>query len=315
LAAVLCSIALLVPVSAQASGSPSGSTPLHLRFRIVARNVSTLSSSGDYIGYARLDEFGDAEPLVALDDRTGARTLVGGCGMSALGSPWVAFDCISGGFFQLFDIRTRTWHYVRCDRLCDANSPWLGGVIVGARWLGLQIDPHAPCGDGEHNSCGPTTYLFYNIASGRSRTPRVGPTTIVDLDSPTLTRRLCAPLAEPTSPPGTPPFPPDVTFYGRFALLEAQTGIYLQRCGSRLNVPLVTAGYAGQLVGNQQAVAFCPASSAPGSGIFLPSLRRFMFTLPRGTYSCWAAALGPRHLYILDTQRRLLFAAPLGPGP
>ena len=178
----------------------------------------------------------------------------------------------------------------------QASESWRPRAIgaVGARWLEVQVQPHDPCGNGVHYSCGPTTYIYYNIRTGKPQSPSVGGTTIIDLNSPTLTRQICPPLVGPA-----------LTFYGSVAVSEEPGGIYVERCGSHLNLPLVLAPYAGTLLANTHAVAFCSSSSEQQPGIFLPSLRRLTFTAPSSPGGCGSTVLGARHLYYVDMQERL----------
>jgi hypothetical protein len=176
-------------------------------------------------------------------------------------------------------------------------------VAIGAKWLALSVAPHPSCDDGEHADCGPTTYLFYNIATGKPRIPRLSPGMLVDLDSPTLTRRICRPLQIPE---GDPTFPAPFMFYGRYALELPVTGIYLDRCGSRLHLPLLRGPYNVAMFGNSQAVGFCTrlAQVTTGAqqvmqGLYLPSLRRFQVIMPSDLGCPQGVALGPRHLAVI----------------
>jgi hypothetical protein len=308
---------LLLLSSGQAVGSPLA---LHLSFRHVAGGVASLSASGDYVGYSRsgATAHGGSTAFVLRDERTGAQSTLRrpDCGPGTVGVPWVAFECSHGPLFQLYNVRTHKWRRIRCDRQCQPYQYMIESLRVGVNWLAVEIAPHEGCGDGVHNDCGANTHLFYNIATGKPRVPNLTQKTMVDLDSTKLTRRVCSPLTVPSYSAASPGFPPLLTFYGKFGLAQESNGVYLRRCGSHLNMPLVSGYYAGQLIGNAHAVALCRDSRQPGAGIFLPSLRRFTFTLPSTAERCWAAALSPDHLYVLDTQRSVLWDAafPADPG-
>lgn len=306
-------LAMLVAMPGQAIGAQNAPAALHLKFRLLARDVWDLSGSGRYVGYTRPYVRPPSEQFVLLDDGTGKRIAARwplaakgpSCGPGKLGGQWVGFDCANAGGprFRFYDIATRKWRLVRCDVGCQQIYYFVDLVAVGTKWFALSVAPHESCGDGVHYTCGSTTYIYYNIATGRPRSPRAGVHTIIDLDSPTLTRAVCRPL------PGSTIFPSPLTLYGPFALSSEQTGFYLRRCGSPLHMPLAEKTVQA-LIGNAQAVAYCPDAPDPNqqaSGIFLPSLRRFTFSLPTGT-RCWQAVLGPRHLYVVDMQRRLWVA-------
>jgi hypothetical protein len=77
----------------------------------------------------------------------------------------------------------------------------------------------------------------------------------------------------------------------------------VERCGSDLNLPLVLAPYAGSLLANTHAIAFCSSSGEHQPGIFLPSLRRLTFTAPSAPGGCGSTVLGPRRLYYVTHRR------------
>jgi hypothetical protein len=317
LGAVLSALlAMLIAMPSLGAGAQNAPVVVHLKFRLLARDVSGLTGSGRYVGYTYQSPH--PQQFVLLDDQTGKRTIVNrpGCGPGVLGGPWVAFDCVPATKrFQLYNIQTRKWRRLACDAVCQQFYYVVDVRAVGARWLELSVAPHQPCGDGVHSSCGPTTYIYYNIATGKPRSARVGRTTIIDLNSPELTRRVCRPLPLPAG--SVSPFPLLQAFCGSFAVAEESNGLYLERCGSRLHMPLATGPSSiGGYVGNTQAVVVFPTCIEPctgpaGSGIFLPSVRRFTFGLPSGLagYPPPVGYLGARHIYAFDTQDGRLWLA------
>jgi hypothetical protein len=97
-------------------------------------------------------------------------------------------------------------------------------------------------------------------------------------------------------------------------------------CGTNLDLPLVAEppGIEGLVVATTNAVVLFPscqsACSPPvGSGVFLPSLRPFTFDVSSGVGLSGSpppvAYLGPRHIYLLDTQSARLWAAPFPSKP
>jgi hypothetical protein len=148
-----------------------------------------------------------------------------------------------------------------------------------------------------HNTCGPSRYYFLNIATRKMRSATQTATTVLDLDSPTLLRRLCAPLRIESGAQAS--FPPAFTFYSDFAVAQEQSGIYVERCGSDMRIPLAVTPYGGYIVANDQAAAMC--TNAGVSGVFMPSRRRF--ELGRPFDEC--PVLGPRNLYVIDVHGRL----------
>jgi hypothetical protein len=174
----------------------------------------------------------------------------------------------------------------------------------------VEITPPQWCGpsDPTHYECGPTTYLFYNIATGRTRTglPSLGPNEFVDLNSATLTSRLC----DPVSAPAGSAYPPPVALDRPFAFVQSESGIYVQKCGSSQRTYLTTdpnkwsiTPFAASFYESTRAAGFCTSQSTGNSlvetleGIYLPSLTQFTADVPQGGW-CGVAALGPRHIYI-----------------
>jgi hypothetical protein len=291
--AALSAMSFAMPALATGGRAP---VVVHLKFRLVARGASTPSVSGRYVGFTQTTSTRQrtSAHFVLLDDRTGKRIVMSpNCDAGVVGAPLVALSCDSSQWYGLYNIRTRKLRRFPCKALCQQDYYYSNIWAVGVRWLEVQVEPHQSCGDGVHYSCGPTTYIYYNTRTGSPRFPSVRPSTIIDLNSPTLTRHICRPLVGPS-----------LTLFGSFAVAEERGGVYVERCGSHLNLPLALAPYAGTLVGNTQAVAFCGVLSQHEAGMFLPSLRRFTFTLPSGLAG-QCPVLGARHIYIDDAQERL----------
>ena len=327
-------LALAIPAIANAtiigdaSAAQNPPATLHLKYRVLVSNVQSLVNlggnrdlvaSGRYVGYLRPSLHPLGEQFVLVDDKTGKQIAakwptsrigryLAVCSPT-LGDTWLAFECDTGSGIRLrfYNLHTRKWRGVACDSTCQhVNNPQV--LAVGARWFLLTGAPDAPCGDNVHNDCGPGATLYYSIATGKRGFPQVDAHTIIDLDSSTLTQPVCRPLQAPLPNVGgyLAAFPPSLTFFGRFAVSEETSGLYVEECGSQLHLPLVGAGYEGRLFGASQAVAFWN-SNPQVSGIFLPSLRRFTFNVPSGFSG---AALGPRHLYVITPTHVWVAALP-----
>ncbi len=132
-----------------------------------------------------------------------------------------------------------------------------------------------------------TTEQFQNLRTRELRgAPSTGPTTMIDLDSPTLVSNICRPLRQlidenlvfSYSPPGL-----GGTF-GGFALDETAQWTYLERCGSRMRRRLPALPGVRPLMpwlpttGNAHALLW--QQSRQLSGMFLPSGRQFTIPLP-----------------------------------
>ena len=327
------SVVVLSAISSQALATAGNPVALHLTFRKVASHLTGWPvGSGRYIAYGIFRYGIQPWRFVLLDDITGKRTTMTACGHPPvpppwkLGGPWVAFDCPSlAKRWQLYNIYTHRWRRLRCDATCRRNNGFIEINAVGDKWLALDIVPHQPCGDGIHNECGPRLYLYYNIATGGPKIPHPPADAFIDLDSPTLTSRLCSPVP---SPAGLETFPPPLAFDGRFVFVQASSGIYVQGCGSTHQTYLTTNPNAWTIspfqlafFKSQYAGVFCSPQPQPNGikqgifGIYLPTLTTFIAALPQDSF-CGQAALGPRHLYIAGApDTTTLLAATFPPRP
>jgi hypothetical protein len=76
-----------------------------------------------------------------------------------IGGPWVAFECgPAAKRWQLYNIQSHRWRRLACETDCHYAT----FVAVSAVWLLVEVTPHQSCGDGIHNECGPTTYVFHH---------------------------------------------------------------------------------------------------------------------------------------------------------
>jgi len=294
---LLAACALTLLAAGNAAAAP---VKLHLKWRLVARNVTGLTGSGRYIGYTATAP--RRYPFVLIDDLTGHRTVLSrnGCVEGGLSTTWVAFQCgVGAAAFQLYNIHTHKWRVLGCYRQCAANETQIGVIDVGAKWLTLYVAPHGFCGPVTYKSvCGPPDYYFLNVATRKLRTSVTqSARKVLDLGSSALLRPLCAPLR--IEPGAQTAYPPAFSFYGGFAVAEQPSGIYVERCGSPTRIALARAPYAGHVVANQQAAAFCSGSGV--EGVWMPSRRHFSFGRPFGE----CPVLGPKNLYVIDEHRRL----------
>ena len=254
---------------------------LHLKFRTIATGAFDPTTNRQYVGYTKLNG-----QFVLLNDRTGKRiTLKAGCGPGVLGGPFVAFDC--GSSLKLYAIRTRKWRRIRCGAICEQYAYSASVAGVGTRWIALEVPPHQDCSDDVHSSCGPTSYSFYNVATGKRAFPATDAGAVIDLNSPSLTRHVCAPVQVPADEPA---FPPPLTFLGSFVVNVSPPGIDLEQCGTSTRRSLAVTPYAGVLAANLTAAGFCQDGTL--AGFFLPSLRPFRTATP----GC-GVMLAARHIY------------------
>jgi hypothetical protein len=152
-----------------------------------------------------------------------------------------------------------------------------GVAGIGADWIALLES----CGAG--SKCG-GVIQFQNLQTGQAELDPRNQATSVDLSSPTLTARACAPLTVPKGDVdgawGT--LTPD----DGFTIAAGDAGAYLERCGSKLHqflthTPNLDACPVGPCAppSNSHVVIWQSAYGRLG-GIFLPSRQRFSIPVP-----------------------------------
>jgi hypothetical protein len=298
-----------------AVAAPAGAKPqtLHLRFQRIAKGVdghcgNAVVTSGAYM-LVSLGPPGSqacASRFLLIDDRTGKHTVLRPGGYTyvlAFGAPWILFARDLN--FELYNLATRKWRPLGCNGRCQPDATV--GYVLGTRWLEFIVEGQQSCGDGVHFECGPDTYAYYNLHTHEVRhgSPQTSKR-IVDLDSPTLVRRLCAPLRVPEDG--------SLTLEGRVGIATGARGSYLERCGSRARMPLDTRSPGspdGGLIESSQAV-LRPLLGSTGAwsgkidGVWLSSRRRFSATVPvRLNPNVALIALDATHLYLVDGRARL----------
>lgn len=229
--------ALLAAIALAATAAPAAAKPqtLHLHFQRVASGVGAhcgngVLTSGPYVlaSLAKPGTRACPSRFLLLDDSAGKQTVLrpgGYTTVQAFAAPWILFS------HNLYNIVTHKWRPLGCSSPKCAPDGTIG-VVLGARWLEMIVQGHQSCGDGVHFECGPDTYVYYNLLTHQVRhgSPQTS-TRVVDPDSPTLTRRVCAPLRVPASG--------SLTLEGKVALSSNADGRrILERCGSRLHMPV-----------------------------------------------------------------------------
>ena len=185
---------------------------------------------------------------------------------------------------------------------CRSKPIWLYNLTIG-RWVGIDLSAQRVDSVGRYwirffrsdpqceavvlGHCELTAYL-QNIKTGAVKLDpaTVGGRIYDDLNTPTGSRPLCAPLRYPDEEgPASTPMLGWLTFYGQFAITEGNAGIHLRRCGSRLDLTL--PGLLGfSLFANSRAVIWNqlvlrrPLRYVAPVGLFFPSLRRFTMSVP-----------------------------------
>lgn len=307
-AVVLLSVLIaLGGASAVASAHKHKRRPLvlHPRFHVVGSALA-VDTDGPYALLLSVPGVDGVSSGTLIDEQTGTRTTPSypGCSLNAFSSslsgPWLMLsscDRADGGF-ELYNLYTGEWRtvvpapaVVRLENECTMPD-YCGGAVagLGAYWIEWSIVPCRYC---------TAKYLFQNLDTGQVRGLlgwRAGGRIIPNLDSQSLAQRLCPPLTVPSTGPtvlGGPPGPVALSFYGSFAIAG---DALLERCGSRLK--LAVGNHNGVLANSHAVVWTRGPNSRRLSGLFLPSLRRFVIATPSiPTEYGWALSSG--ELYVI----------------
>jgi hypothetical protein len=276
--AACCLVGVAVPALALADRS-AGPREVRLQFRRVG--LGSASTDGRYVvlasGYA-----GPDVKVTLIDGRTGTRrplpqsdscTALGGFGPP--GSHLLeGTGCVSSSgklTIPLYSLMTGRTRFVTINSIdCNVEGEEECSAGAGSDWAAFTLTAY-------HE---PTQSGYQNLRTGAVTSgPTLTPTTQLDLNSPTLTSRICPPLRNvPNS---------SLTFYGRFAIDEVEHGHafpeYLVRCGSKLHMrltsPLDVFGTGPRVFGSSSALMW-PAGAHLLEGIALPSLARFEIRTP-----------------------------------
>ena len=291
-----------VEASAQRRQVSSRTLVLHPRFRLAATGITGIQSSGPYVFWLTPEATDQTQAGVLIDDRTGQRTSVSRpeCGSPVIGGSWLVFNsgnCGSPLQIALYPLVGGAPRMV--PRPFAAAS-----VALGTRWV--EFDRN--CDD--VHLC--PNYIFVNIQTGATRTASVPAGSLIDLNSAKLARKICRPLRLPTIPLFELPTR-SLVFDGRFAIATGASGIFLERCGRRLHLRISPYGnpFVGDVVGANAHTVVWQSWGRLLTGVFLPTLRRFVIRLPAN--SSYNIELGPRTLYLLDSNGQV-WTAP-APSP
>jgi hypothetical protein len=266
---------------------------LHIHPRQVPDGAFTYPQVSDHYAVFPL---GPSGYYSIFNDRTrkwSQFTLPDGCDLwspsGSFGVPWSLLDC--GGVSKLYDVRTRQLRGFPCGTACEFLSED-ETIAIGSHWVEMY---YQDC-PGSHQACSPST-SYLRIPNGTTQSYTPSSTTFVNLNSPTLVHTLCFPLRRPAQ--GA------IYVDGRFAVVVDQTGVFLERCGSRLHKKLVSVvddePFVPFIGSNANEVLACNQTTGRYFGVFLPSLRRFTFALPKSFPRC-DTKLGARSLYPRDAQ-------------
>jgi hypothetical protein len=250
----------------------------------IRTGAATVFASGNYVlsNFQNGLTFPNA-PLV-INDRTGTATALDRqCEGDALGPPWVLLTCSQSSgsdatsydteLYSLTDGSQQTVTPIPGVPYCpfgagDTEDECATPDAVGADWIRWD----ATC-----YHCAVTSY-FQNIQTGELRDDPTNATTYADLNSPALAHKTCPGVRLVPAAPG--PWG-SLTYDGQFALVDgAEVNVFLERCGTRMQRPLVDESSASTAVAWNAGAVVWQAGTSQLNGLFLPSLQSFTIPLP-----------------------------------
>lgn len=253
---------------------------------LAPRGIALVASSGRYVYIGRFI----TGTATVIDERTQHAVRLrppAGCffdtDLPPLGGSWVVARCNSASDeLMLYSIPHGRWTRFTPDvaRMCTLNPDCAAGTsrvpctpdytAIGTRWIAFDF------GCGYHS--GIVTGVLQQIRTGRvivePASAQGGGREILDLNSPSGTRRLCSPLRSPTFGPIVPE--------GRFAVsrsnLDINGNVFLEHCGSHSRTMIGRGVFS---VNSRAVLTSVGSTSNALPGLFLPSRRRFKLRLPR----------------------------------
>jgi len=325
-----------------AAAKTDGALVLHLRWRLVASGSTYVAASDRYVLIVKDSDSASAVARM-LDQQTGMQRALSppDCpspdyssyletgarlGGPLFGGPWLMVTCIAKPY-ELYNLASGQWTSFTPSPQCG-YSPRLGqgacvAVGVGSGWVKLFTTDglcQAHCG---------VYYHLQNIFTGEFIADPATPagTILDDLNAPSGSSRMCAPLRYPRS------FNGDIqawdlgllSLYGKFALASGGvpdkggdiTAYRLQHCGTRLNLaidtnpyyPAISPGPFAPPVASSRAVIWTRTSDGTLAGRLLPSLQPFTIRPPAPGVT--PAALTKRTIYVRSASGNQVWAAAL----
>src|SRR5581483_5303078 len=275
--ATLASALLLALTGAAGSFAP--------RYRLVGHHGMVTDGRYAVLWSGRRVEVG-----TLIDEQTGRRirvTLPGGCRSGGqfspvLGDSWLLAEC-GHRRVDLYSLSSDEWRPMTLPRTCRSEESRVGGCVplaVGTDWIEYDKEHSIRLGD---------RFIFQSLDTGVVRRDPTGPRTLPDLDSPVLAQPVCAPLRVPRHV--------TLIFDGRFAVASGATGTFIEKCGTRLRLPVPSLDASAA----PEAIVWLTSPTHDPGGVFLPSLRRFSIARPPGHSYLVDVELSIRHIYVTVT--------------
>jgi hypothetical protein len=255
----------------------------------------------------------------------------------AMGGGWLKVDCGANTAMveDLYSLGTGTWSIfdpsVAIQRGCGPNSEdecEITSGRIGRDWLEFSFVYNIPTSPGHIGWENLNTQAWKQTGGREERIPGLGPTTMLDLNSPSLLAPVCSPIRLPfggrligslqgiRSP---------VLMLGQFAMvgdpynsdgLHPHYGrsdyTYLERCGQR-HRRVLTQAEAADSVNNGRVLIWADYQKRQLAGMYVGSGQRFVASL--GTPGADGAALaGITPQDVIQASNSGLWYAPLPKG-
>lgn len=314
--ALLLALSVVTLIGAGSSAAPAAAATeqitVHPRLLPYHMGSSNPLSSGSYTVLT----LSASESYVLYDDRTGSHTRLHSpagpaCELwdDAFAAPWMLFSCAASPTLRLYDVATHVTKPLLCGTVCD-NVGDADPVLMGSDWV--EIEEDADC-DPRTSPC-ETSYVYVALPSGRLGQYAPSASTLLDLDSPTLTQTLCAPWLEVA--------PLSLSIDRGVVVVQDGAGTGVAACGSRTLTTLLRS--PSRLVSTAHMImAGCALSDLHDTlaqreryhGVFLPGLQPFTLSLSSGSRGC-NASFDDGAVYVSEPDGRVSRAAlPTGPPP
>lgn len=307
----------LAASAAAASGQPRSAGPVVVRpqWRLLARGVQSVAQDGRYVFLV------NAYPAPSLtgtiiDERTGGRRKVSeaGCNFAAMGGGWLLFTCSPS--LVLYTLSDGHQQVIPPDpeyQSCQSGPCFEGPDAIGRYWIEwVRHVQGGPC-------CSFTGYRYQRIGTTQMADDPTTTTTVPDLNTASLVRKVCTPLKTPLSYNDHAHGLGSLSFDGGFALASTllppnpnpdfvnnSSGeeTLLERCGTNLH----------QRIGNDSTMnahaVMWPGDGGPLIGLSLPR-PRWLLVQPSANMTTPAqVVLTADQQLVLDSSQRV-WAAPI----
>ncbi len=308
--------------AAAASAQPrsAGTVVVRPQWRLLASGVQSVAQAGRYLFLV------SAYPAASLtgtiiDERTGGRRTVSepGCNFAAIGGGWLLFTCSpSLVLYRLSDGHQQVVPPDPQYPSCQVGPCSEGPDAIGRYWIEWVRRVFVPC-------CSFTGYRYQRVGTTQMADDPTTTTTVPDLNTVSLVRKVCEPLKTPVSYNDHARGLGSLSFDGGFAFAStllppnpdpyfrndsSGQDTFLERCGTNLH----------QRIGNDPSfnarAVIWQGHGGPLIGLSLPRLRWFLVQLSANMATPAQVVLTADQQLVRDSSQRVWVApVPTVAGP